>query len=83
MDRTDLDPADLELSTSVNGEVKQHARTSQLLHDVTELICYVSAVMTLLPGDVLLTACAASGPLAHGDSIRHDRGHRNAQQQGG
>jgi 2-keto-4-pentenoate hydratase/2-oxohepta-3-ene-1,7-dioic acid hydratase in catechol pathway len=67
---TDLDPADLELTTTVNGEVKQQARTSQLLHDVTELICYVTAVMTLLPGDVLLTGTPAGvGPLAHGDNV--------------
>ena len=67
---TDLDPADLELTTTVNGEVKQQARTSQLLHDVTGLICYVTAVMTLLPGDVLLTGTPAGvGPLAHGDNV--------------
>lgn len=61
---------DLELTTTVNGEVKQQARTSQLRHDVTELICYVTAVMTLLPGDVLLTGTPAGvGPLAHGDNV--------------
>ena len=52
---TGLDPSDLELTTTVNGEVKQHARTSQLLHDVTAVVCYVTSVMTLLPGDILLT----------------------------
>ena len=67
---TNLDPADLELTTSVNGEVRQHARTSQLLHDVTGLVCYVTAVMTLLPGDILLTGTPAGvGPLAHGDEV--------------
>jgi 2-keto-4-pentenoate hydratase/2-oxohepta-3-ene-1,7-dioic acid hydratase in catechol pathway len=67
---TDLDPADLELTTSVNDEVKQHSRTSLLLHDVTELICYVTAVMTLLPGDILLTGTPAGiGPLVHGDRV--------------
>jgi 2-keto-4-pentenoate hydratase/2-oxohepta-3-ene-1,7-dioic acid hydratase in catechol pathway len=67
---TDLDPSDLELTTSVNGEVKQQSRTSLLLHDVTELVCYVSAVMTLLPGDILLTGTPAGvGPLVHGDRV--------------
>ena len=47
---TDLDPSDLELTTTVNGEVKQNARTSLLMHDISVLISYVSAVMTLLPG---------------------------------
>jgi len=48
---TDVDPADLELVTSVNGEVRQRARTSQLLHNVAAVVAYASNVMTLLPGD--------------------------------
>jgi 2-keto-4-pentenoate hydratase/2-oxohepta-3-ene-1,7-dioic acid hydratase in catechol pathway len=68
--QTDLDPADLELTTVVNGEIRQNARTSQLLHDVTALVTYVSAVMTLLPGDVLLTGTPAGvGPLKEGDEV--------------
>jgi len=67
---TDLDPADLELTTLVNGEIRQNARTSQLMHDVTALVSYVSAVMTLLPGDVLLTGTPAGvGPLKEGDEV--------------
>jgi 2-keto-4-pentenoate hydratase/2-oxohepta-3-ene-1,7-dioic acid hydratase in catechol pathway len=67
---TGLDPADLELTTTVNGEVRQHARTSQLLHDVTAVVCYVTSVMTLLPGDILLTGTPAGiGPLAYGDRV--------------
>jgi 2-keto-4-pentenoate hydratase/2-oxohepta-3-ene-1,7-dioic acid hydratase in catechol pathway len=67
---TGLDPADLELTTTVNGEVKQRSRTSLLLHDVTAIICYVTSVMTLLPGDIVLTGTPAGiGPLAHGDRV--------------
>ncbi len=67
---TEADPADLELTTRVNGEVRQHARTSQLLHGVADLIAYASSVMTLLPGDVLLTGTPAGvGPLADGDEV--------------
>jgi 2-keto-4-pentenoate hydratase/2-oxohepta-3-ene-1,7-dioic acid hydratase in catechol pathway len=67
---TDLDPADLELTTIVNGEIRQNARTSQLLHDVPALVAYVSEVMTLLPGDVLLTGTPAGvGPLKDGDEV--------------
>jgi 2-keto-4-pentenoate hydratase/2-oxohepta-3-ene-1,7-dioic acid hydratase in catechol pathway len=67
---TELDPADLELSTSVNGEVRQRSRTSLLLHGVAELVSYVSAVMTLLPGDVLLTGTPEGvGPLESGDQV--------------
>jgi 2-keto-4-pentenoate hydratase/2-oxohepta-3-ene-1,7-dioic acid hydratase in catechol pathway len=67
---TGADPADLELTTLVNGEVRQHARTSQLLHDVPALVAYASSVMTLLPGDVLLTGTPAGvGPLTNGDEV--------------
>jgi 2-keto-4-pentenoate hydratase/2-oxohepta-3-ene-1,7-dioic acid hydratase in catechol pathway len=67
---TDVDPADLELSTSLNGEVKQHSRTSLMLHGVAELIMAVSQVMTLLPGDVLLTGTPAGvGPMGKGDQV--------------
>ena len=67
---TDLDPADLALTTRVNGAIRQRARTSQLRHDVPALIAFVTEVMTLVPGDVLLTGTpAGSGPLEVGDEI--------------
>lgn len=67
---TGTNPSDLGITTTVNGEVRQHARTSQLLWDVPSLIAYVSSVMTLLPGDVLLTGTpAGAGPLADGDEV--------------
>jgi 2-keto-4-pentenoate hydratase/2-oxohepta-3-ene-1,7-dioic acid hydratase in catechol pathway len=67
---TEADPADLELITTVNGEVRQRARTSQLRVAVPALIAYVSQVMTLLPGDVLLTGTpAGTGPLTDGDEV--------------
>jgi 2-keto-4-pentenoate hydratase/2-oxohepta-3-ene-1,7-dioic acid hydratase in catechol pathway len=67
---TDVDPSDLELTTLVNGEVKQRASTSQLLHPVAELVAYISNAMTLLPGDVLLTGTPAGvGPLQDGDHV--------------
>jgi 2-keto-4-pentenoate hydratase/2-oxohepta-3-ene-1,7-dioic acid hydratase in catechol pathway len=67
---TELDPSDLELETRVNGEVRQRARTSQLRHGVPALIAYVSQIMTLLPGDVLLTGTpAGAGPLTDGDEV--------------
>jgi 2-keto-4-pentenoate hydratase/2-oxohepta-3-ene-1,7-dioic acid hydratase in catechol pathway len=67
---TGADPADLGLTTSVNGQVRQHARTSELLVDVPALIAFVSQVMTLLPGDVLLTGTPAGvGPLLDGDEV--------------
>ena len=67
---TDLDPADLEIRTTVNDAVRQRSRTSLLLHDVPALVSYVSAVMTMLPGDVLLTGTPDGvGPLERGDQV--------------
>ena len=67
---TDADPADLALTTSVNGAIRQRARTSQLRYDVPALIALISEVMTLVPGDVLLTGTpAGSGPLEVGDEV--------------
>ncbi|MFL6138058.1 MAG: fumarylacetoacetate hydrolase family protein [Frankiaceae bacterium] len=67
---TNVDPADLEITTTLNGEVKQRGRTSELLHDVAALIEHVSGVMTLLPGDVLLTGTPAGvGPMVPGDEV--------------
>jgi Fumarylacetoacetate (FAA) hydrolase family/Rv2993c-like, N-terminal len=67
---TDADPADLALTTRVNGTIRQSARTSQLCYDVPALIAYISEVMTLVPGDVLLTGTpAGAGPLEAGDEV--------------
>jgi 2-keto-4-pentenoate hydratase/2-oxohepta-3-ene-1,7-dioic acid hydratase in catechol pathway len=67
---TGTNPADLGLVTTVNGAVRQRARTSELLWDVPALVAYVSQVMTLLPGDVLLTGTPAGvGPLTDGDEV--------------
>jgi 2-keto-4-pentenoate hydratase/2-oxohepta-3-ene-1,7-dioic acid hydratase in catechol pathway len=67
---TGTDPSDLGITTTVNGDVRQHARTSELLWDVPALVEYVSSVMTLLPGDVLLTGTPEGvGPLTDGDEV--------------
>ncbi len=67
---TDLDPSDLEIRTEVNGEVRQRSRTSMMIHDVGAIIEWISAVMTLLPGDLILTGTPAGvGPLEHGDTV--------------
>jgi 2-keto-4-pentenoate hydratase/2-oxohepta-3-ene-1,7-dioic acid hydratase in catechol pathway len=60
----------VRLTTAVNGEVRQDSRTSLLIHDITRLVTYVTAVMTMLPGDVLLTGTPEGiGSLAAGDSV--------------
>lgn len=49
------DPQALELSLSVNGTVRQHSNTSDMIFGVAELVSYLSQFMTLLPGDLITT----------------------------
>ena len=67
---TDLDAGDVLVECLVNDVVRQSARTSLLLRGIPELIAYVSAFMTLLPGDVILTGTPTGvGPLEVGDTV--------------
>jgi 2-keto-4-pentenoate hydratase/2-oxohepta-3-ene-1,7-dioic acid hydratase in catechol pathway len=67
---TGLEVADLEVRCEVNEEVRQLGRTKDMVFDPPTLVSYVSHVMTLLPGDVLLTGTPAGvGPLAAGDTV--------------
>ncbi|MBO0840365.1 MAG: fumarylacetoacetate hydrolase family protein [Sciscionella sp.] len=67
---TELDPADVVIRTELDGELKQNSRTSLLLHDIGDIVQWVSAVMTLLPGDVILTGTPAGvGPMVDGQRV--------------
>lgn len=67
---TDLDPSDVAISTAVNGQTKQDSRTSLMIHDVGDIVEWVSSVMTLLPGDLLLTGTPEGvGPIENGDTV--------------
>ncbi|OLR91602.1 fumarylacetoacetate hydrolase family protein [Actinokineospora bangkokensis] len=67
---TELDPADLDITTTLDGETKQDSSTAFLLHGIPELIEWISKVMTLLPGDVILTGTPAGvGPMQAGQSV--------------
>ena len=67
---TDLDPSDLAISCDVDGDVRQEARTSAMVRGVPALIAWISTVMTLLPGDVILTGTPAGvGLLKSGDEV--------------
>ncbi len=67
---TDVDPLGLDIACLVNGEVRQHANTSDMLFDPYELVSFVSRAMTLVPGDVVLTGTPGGiGPLHHGDTV--------------
>lgn len=62
--------ADLEIRCSVNGETRQKGRTSEMVFDPAFLVSYISQVMTLEPGDLILTGTPAGvGPLTPGDSV--------------
>jgi 2-keto-4-pentenoate hydratase/2-oxohepta-3-ene-1,7-dioic acid hydratase in catechol pathway len=52
---TELDPGNLEISSTVDGEPRRHGNTKDLIHPVPELIEYISDVWTLLPGDIICT----------------------------
>jgi 2-keto-4-pentenoate hydratase/2-oxohepta-3-ene-1,7-dioic acid hydratase in catechol pathway len=67
---TDIDPMRLDLECRVNGEVRQKTNTSDLAVGPAALVAFVSSVMTLLPGDVILTGTPAGiSPLADGDVV--------------
>ena len=67
---TELDPSDMRLTCRVNGEMRQMGSTREMIFSVQRLIAFISSVMTLHPGDVVLTGTPAGiGPLKHGDSV--------------
>jgi 2-keto-4-pentenoate hydratase/2-oxohepta-3-ene-1,7-dioic acid hydratase in catechol pathway len=67
---TDLDPSDVLLSCRVNGEMRQMSSTREMVFTVQQLIAYISSIMTLNPGDVILTGTPAGvGPLEDGDAV--------------
>jgi 2-keto-4-pentenoate hydratase/2-oxohepta-3-ene-1,7-dioic acid hydratase in catechol pathway len=64
---TDFIPGTQKITATVNGEVKQSAQLSDMIFKVPEIINFVSRVMTLLPGDIILTGTPAGiGPMIAG-----------------
>lgn len=62
--------ADLEIRCSVNGGLRQRGQTSEMVFNPAYLISYISQVMTLEPGDLILTGTPAGvGPLTPGDTV--------------
>jgi 2-keto-4-pentenoate hydratase/2-oxohepta-3-ene-1,7-dioic acid hydratase in catechol pathway len=68
---TDLDPLEgLQVTCRVNGELRQSGSTADMVFGVSELLSYISHVMTLLPGDVILTGTPAGvGQIVPGDKV--------------
>jgi 2-keto-4-pentenoate hydratase/2-oxohepta-3-ene-1,7-dioic acid hydratase in catechol pathway len=67
---TGLDPTNLDLTTRLNGEVRQRINTSDLLFSAARLVSYLSQAMTLWPGDVIVTGTPSGvGPVKPGDVV--------------
>ena len=67
---TGVDPLDLEVRCTVNGEERQKGRTSQMVFDPYQLVLFINSVMTLEPGDLIATGTPAGvGPIVAGDSV--------------
>ncbi|HKR22967.1 MAG TPA: fumarylacetoacetate hydrolase family protein, partial [Pyrinomonadaceae bacterium] len=67
---SDIDPANVTVTTRLNGEVKQHGNTADMAFGVAFLIQYISAIMTLYPGDLIATGTPAGvSRMKHGDVV--------------
>ena len=68
---TDVDPLEgLSVISRVNGEIRQSGTTADLVFGVSELVSFISSIMTLLPGDVILTGTPSGvGPIVAGDRV--------------
>jgi 2-keto-4-pentenoate hydratase/2-oxohepta-3-ene-1,7-dioic acid hydratase in catechol pathway len=67
---SDIDPLDAEVTTRLNGNIKQRARTSTMAFSVPFLIRYIAEIMTLYPGDLIATGTPAGvSPMKHGDLV--------------
>ena len=67
---TELDPHTLDIKGLVNGQLRQSSNTKNLIFRIPELIEFVTQVMTLYPGDVILTGTPSGvGPMEVGDTV--------------
>ena len=67
---TGISPDDLAMELRLNGELRQSSRTSQMIFDVPHLVSFISEVMTLYPGDVIMTGTPPGvGEVSPGDAI--------------
>ena len=66
-----IDSSDIRIRTFLNGNCVQDGRTNQMVHSIPSLISYLSSVVTLEEGDLILTGTPAGvGSLAAGDELR-------------
>lgn len=68
--KTGIDVSSTQLTTRLNGEIRQQSTIDQMIFPVACLIAFISRVMTLCPGDLISTGTPAGvGPLAEGDTV--------------
>ena len=68
--QTELDASNVKLETFLNGELRQSARTNDLIFPIAKIVNFVSGVMTLLPGDVIATGTPSGiGRMKEGDRV--------------
>lgn len=67
---TEVDVSDLPIMLRQNGDVKQQARTSQMIYPVAEIVSFASRSLTLLPGDLIMSGTPSGvGPIKEGDEL--------------
>jgi len=67
---TDIDPSHIDIQLLLNGEIKQSSNTQYFISPVPKLVSFMSQVMTLYPGDVVLTGTPEGvGPMQPGDEV--------------
>jgi len=67
---TELEPGNLKIELLLNGEIRQSSNTSKMIFPIESLVSFVSKIMTLLPGDIILTGTPPGvGPMRVGDMV--------------
>lgn len=65
-----IDPTNLAIATRVNGITKQKSNTNQMIFNVFQLVSFISGIMTLMPGDIIITGTPSGvGELQAGDTV--------------
>ena len=67
----EVDPSNLEISCSVNGELRQHGNTKNMIFDCAHIVSYLSQHMTLRPGDIIFTGTPAGVILGYPEEQRN------------
>ncbi|HEX6730740.1 MAG TPA: fumarylacetoacetate hydrolase family protein, partial [Pyrinomonadaceae bacterium] len=65
------DPHNLEIKLTVNGQIRQHGNTCDMIFSIPQQIAYISSIMTLEPGDIISTGTPVGAGVG-GDASLHD-----------